>query len=314
MQRVIVFGKTKKTTKKVAHIARAFIEQGHETLWLNPARIKRKKKEEADKYILKCIQDYQPDIIFIVSLDIPLRVLQQVSQTQIKSVMFYVDNPASQVLPQLSQLASQVDYFLATTSWGHYDLYRSYGIKNPIYMTDACDRHDHKIRYPLLPLWKSDLAFIGAARKDEPRVSLVKKLSSICKVKTYGKNWNQFGIKPTLSSVSPWGYARICGGSKIILGADQENNIPGYWSNRLWLTLGCGGFLLTNYVPGMERYFNNREHLVWYHDEQECISLVKEFLAKPDERKRIARQGYEYVHSQHTFNHFVDRVMQICAN
>jgi spore maturation protein CgeB len=89
--------------------------------------------------------------------------------------------------------------------------------------------------------------------------------------------------------------------------------VPGYWSNRLWLTLGCGGFFLTAYVQGMENIFENKKHLVWYHNEQECLSLAEEYLAKPEERKAIALQGYHLVHDNHTFHHFADRVISVCT-
>jgi spore maturation protein CgeB len=61
----------------------------------------------------------------------------------------------------------------------------------------------------------------------------------------------------------------------------------------------------------MEEFFTNREHLVWYRNEEECVELVKEFLAKPEERERIAAQGYDLVHEHHTFHHFVDKVLSL---
>jgi spore maturation protein CgeB len=97
-------------------------------------------------------------------------------------------------------------------------------------------------------------------------------------------------------------YGLICRGAKIILGADITNEVEGYWSNRLWLTLGCGGFFMTSYVPGIEKYFKNKTHL-----------LIEEYLSKPAERLRIARQGYEFVHKHHTFHHFAERVLNLYA-
>lgn len=295
----------------MAHITRAFREKGCETLWLNPSRIVRWKKDEADGHILKALNSFKPDIVFIFSQDIPLGVLEKISGSSMKTVMFYVDWRPH--LPEsLIARARLVDYFLVT-SRGLLDVYRREGVKNPVYFLDACDRYEHRKRSPLLSLWKSDLAFIGAARADEPRVSLISRCLEVCNVKIYGRDWEKFGIRTTLKSVGPRGYGLICGGSKIILGADITSETEGYWSNRLWLTLGCGGFLLTNYVPGMEEVFKNREHLVWYRSEEECISLVREYLAKPEERKRIADSGYRYVHEHHTFHHFVDRVLELCS-
>jgi hypothetical protein len=191
--------------------------------------------------------------------------------------------------------------------------YKKAGIAHPVYFIGACDRHDHRLRHPVLPVWKSDIAFIGQARADESRVVLTRKLAERFNVKVYGKNWQAFGIKPTLKDVTPRSYALICRGAKIILGADITDEVEGYWSNRLWLTLGCGGFFLTAYVRGMEKYFENKRHLVWYHSEAECLSLAEEYLAKPDMRRKIARRGYHRVHERHTFHHFVRRAISLCT-
>lgn len=310
MMRVAIFGKSKKRTRKVAHITRAFREKGCETIWLNPSRIARWKGNSADEHILKALDSFKPDIVFIFSQDIPLRVLENISGSAIKTVMFYVDW-APQIPGSLIERGRRVDVFVVAVK-GMVERYREMGIKNPVFLMDACDRYDHHRQTPLLPLWKSDVAFIGQARPDELRLRVVRRLRDICRVRVYGRNWKDFGIRPTLRSVGPRGYRLICSGAKIVVGADKAHDVAYGWSNRLWLTLGCGGFLLTNYVPGMEEVFTNREHLVWYRSEEECISLVREYLEKPDERYRIAEAGYRYVHEHHTFHHFVDRILELC--
>ena len=311
MSRVMVFGKSQRKTRKVPHITRAFKDLGHDTLWLNPASIKRWMGRWSDSYILNRVYSFNPDIIFIFSQDIPLPVLEKISaDKKIKIVLFYVDwRP--EILPTLIERGKLVDLFLVTSK-GLLEEYCQAGIRNPVYLTDACDTYDHKRQTPILPIWKSEVAFIGEARPNESRVNIISRLKEICSVKVYGNNWEDFHIQPTLKSVGPRGYRLICGGAKIILGSDIVNFVDGYWSNRLWLSLGCGGFLLTNYVRGIEDLFQNREHLVWYHDEEECFALVKEFLAKPEERKRIANTGYIYVHEHHTFHHFASKVLTIC--
>ncbi len=63
----------------------------------------------------------------------------------------------------------------------------------------------------------------------------------------------------------------------------------------------------------MEKYFENKRHLVWYHSEAECLSLAEEYLAKPDMRRKIARRGYHRVHDRHTFHHFARRAISLCT-
>lgn len=310
MSRIIVFGKSKRRTKTVAHVVRAFKEQGNETVWLNPYKIRRNKKE-ANKWMGNRIDSFKPDIVFIYSKDIPMEVLEEITASRIKTVMYYEDW-SPEVPPSLAEKAKLVDFFLVTNR-GMHKQYQEAGIANPIYFVGACDRYDHRRRRPYLPVWKSDIAFIGKARSGEPRVALPKKLGEEFKVKVYGKDWSNFGLKAAFRTVRPRNYGLICGGAKIILGADITHSVEGYWSNRLWLTLGCGGFFLTAYAQGMEDFFKNKKHLVWYHDEQECLSLAREYMSKPQERRIIARQGYELVHKYYTFHHFVNRVVSLCT-
>jgi spore maturation protein CgeB len=309
MPRIILFGKSKRRTRTTFHLARAFKECGNTVLWLNPAKIRRRRKNESDRWILNKIKAFDPDIIFIYSKDIPLGVLQKITGGLVPIMMYYEDM-RREVPTSLAQLGKLVEFFLVTNK-GLLSDYEKAGIANPIYFIGACDRHDHRVRHPVLPVWKSDIAFIGQARADESRVVLIRKLAKRFNVKVYGKNWQAFGIKPTLKTVTPRRYGLVCRGAKIIIGADITDEVEGYWSNRLWLTLGCGGFFLTAYVRGMENFFENKRHLVWYHSETECLSLAEEYLAKPDIRRKIARQGYHLVHEHHTFHHFVQRAISL---
>jgi hypothetical protein len=213
--------------------------------------------------------------------------------------------------PALMQRGKLVDFFLSTNK-GLIGAYRRAGVVNPIYFVGACDRYDHRPRRPLLPVWKSDIAFIGRARPHEARVALTRKLSTRFNVKVYGQNWSEFGLKATLKTVTPRRYGLICAGAKIVLGADITSKVEGYWSNRLWLTLGCGGFFLAPYVKGMENFFENKKHLVWYHHEQDCLNLAEYYLPRPRERHKIALAGHRLVHEHHTYHHFVDRVISLC--
>ena len=310
MQRIILFGKSKRRTRTTFHIARAFKERGNAVLWLNPAKIRRRHKKCTDKWILNQIELFKPDIIFVYSKDIPLGVLQQIHASSIKTVIYYEDMPPD-VPRALIEMGKLVDFFLVTNN-GLLNRYKELGIVNPIYFVGACDRFDHRLRRPILPIWKSDIAFIGRARPNETRVSLVQDFSKYFNVKVYGRNWREHGLRETLKAVTPRGYGLICGGARIMLGADITSEVEGYWSNRLWLTLGCGGFFLTRYVRGMETYFENKRHLVWYHNEQECRSLAEEYLSKSKERQNIAMAGQRLVHQHYTFHHFVDRMLALC--
>lgn len=101
-----------------------------------------------------------------------------------------------------------------------------------------------------------------------------------------------------------WGpqYSRAVNSAKIVVGDNCRNDIAGYWSDRTYLTLACGGFYLSPNVPGLERYFEDGKHLVMYRDEKDLHDKIRYFLANPIEREQIARQGAEHVAKNHSWS------------
>jgi spore maturation protein CgeB len=90
----------------------------------------------------------------------------------------------------------------------------------------------------------------------------------------------------------------------VVIGRDWRVDCSWYFSNRTWFTLGCGGFLVTNYAPRLEEIFENHRHLVWYRSDGECLELIEHYLARPDERRRIAEAGRAYALAHRTYDHF----------
>lgn len=70
---------------------------------------------------------------------------------------------------------------------------------------------------------------------------------------------------------------------------------------RVFDVLGCGGFLITNYQHEIAECFENGRELVIYEDIPDLIAKVNYYLTHENERLRIARNGYEKVKSEYTF-------------
>ena len=70
---------------------------------------------------------------------------------------------------------------------------------------------------------------------------------------------------------------------------------------RVFDVLGCGGFLITNYQSELPELFSIREHLEAYESIEDLDNKIQFYLEHPELRKEIARNGYEYVKSNHTY-------------
>jgi spore maturation protein CgeB len=84
---------------------------------------------------------------------------------------------------------------------------------------------------------------------------------------------------------------------RLILIYLSQSGIP----LRVFDVLGCGGFLITNYQHEIAECFENGRELVIYEDIPDLIVKVNYYLTHENERLRIARNGYEKVKSEYTF-------------
>ncbi len=82
-----------------------------------------------------------------------------------------------------------------------------------------------------------------------------------------------------------------------------------YFSNRTFLTLACGAFHLTHYVPRLEDVFRDGEHLVWYRDEDEALAKIEHWLHRDADRARVAAGGHAEVMEHHQYYHRIARIL-----
>lgn len=91
--------------------------------------------------------------------------------------------------------------------------------------------------------------------------------------------------------------------AKITLGINGVNNIHMYASwRRAVNSMASGAFHLTHHVPGIETFFKNRKHLVWFNSVSEAVELVKYYLSHEEEREKIAAAGRQEVIARHTWD------------
>ena len=318
INRLLFFGKTRKRTQTPSFFIKAFRNQGLTVRAINYRKLERRWGTWlTGKYLFAAFNCFQPQLVFINSIDIPFTMLSLISKKTkvaiyLPDLITLSDNSASSGVvtgykEEMIERGKLADYFFITNE-GQISFLKEQGIKNPIFITQGCDRDAHRIIKSNRKKWRSDLAFIGSANEPE-RINLMKEVARHFNLKVWGGDWKRHGLQCHKRNVYPDEFAKICSGAKIILGIDKSNQVEGYFSNRTWITLGCGGFLLTRYVPGLDKIFTNKKHLVWYHSVEECLQLIAEYLANDEERKRISIEGYHYVHEHHTYDHVVQRIL-----
>jgi hypothetical protein len=186
---------------------------------------------------------------------------------------------------------------LVVSTDGFEDWYREHGIRR-VWLPHGFDPDKYN-PVPAVDEYKCDVAFIGHVYTASRR----QLLGSLDKFdfRLYGQDNTCWGTK----------YAQICSSAKMIVGDNAVNSIPGYWSDRLYISLGCGAFLLYPNVPGIESQFRDGEHLVLYKDEKDLHKKIKYYLAHKEERWEIAWKGWEHAHRYHTIPQRVQDIEEI---
>src|SRR3989344_8107264 len=62
----------------------------------------------------------------------------------------------------------------------------------------------------------------------------------------------------------------------------------------------CGGFCISGYADDFETYYKENEEMVFYRSPADLIEKIRYYLARPEERERIAKAGYERTLRAHT--------------
>jgi hypothetical protein len=301
--KIVFFCRRKKSTQTHFHIQHALEELGHEVRMLYYGRWRDwLGRPLADAVMHHTVRRFGAELVLVWKECISAPLLERLGETR-RTVVVCVDyfpEPPKRLV-ELGRLAD----LLTLTSTGQLDKYRELGVRRPVCWLQGFDPAGYEPAGPQPADAEADVAFIGKPGAAERR-ELLGRLDREFKLTIWGEGWGglteRFGdVRNT--PILPGQYETICRASKVMIGRDLAEGVDLCFSNRLWLTLGCGGFLVTNYVPGFEALFENHKHLVWYKSPDECVELVRDYLGRPDDRRRIARAGCELVRSEHTYVH-----------
>lgn len=305
--RIAFFGKGKRRTRTTTYIVEALRRQGHEVFWVKERRRRALLGEAASSaWTLRSVARFRPDFVLIHATDASRRSVEALAP-RYKTVMFTPDCWPSPLAGRGLELARRVDLLLSVAK-GQLPEFLAAGVRRAEWLAEACDPSAHHPIDAVDDSWSCDVAFVGKANAGDaryvPRCELVRAVSERFETHVYGGGWGELGIRSQRDEVGPDDYRRVCRGARVVLGRDWNDSCELYFSNRTWFTLGCRGFMVTNYVPGLERVFGNHEELVWYRSPDECLEQIERYLARPDERQRVAQAGHTYALAHRTYDHF----------
>jgi len=155
--------------------------------------------------------------------------------------------------------------------------------------------------YPIESKKVRDVSFIGHNYGD--RKTLINLLNKKYDFKQFGQDNLCRGKE----------HSKVCASSKIMVAENATNSVAGYWSNRVYLHLACKAFVLHPYIKDMEKYFEDKRHLVYWKDLTDLQDKIDYYLNHEEEREEIATAGHELVLSRDTWSKRMEEFWHILS-
>jgi spore maturation protein CgeB len=125
-------------------------------------------------------------------------------------------------------------------------------------------------------------------------------------IQTFGKGWGEY--IPFDEVITIFSNSRI----NVNISSSYKDSRVKQIKGRIFEVPMCGGFLLTDYVDGLEDYFKIGEEIVCYETQQDLVEKITYYLKNEKERKTIAMKGYRACQQRHTWRHrFTDIFMAL---
>lgn len=189
----------------------------------------------------------------------------------------YVNNPVKTAIDRIVKLEQGADERrMPTLDW----LIRSQREQGP-YVSDR-------------------ILFTGIQRGGAVRESFVEFMKT-----TYGPNFYHVP-----SGVHGERLMNLVASSKFVVAPDGPVT-DYYWSNRVYLTLGFGGFLLHPRCEGLERHYSHCREIVYYNSRDDLVGLIEHYREREKDRHEIAQAALERTRREHTYRHRVERLLAV---
>lgn len=309
VRRVMFLGKNMSRTRCTGALVESLRRHGVEVRWRNLVTWRRWfGAQMANKLLRSEFRSYKPDVVFVFFRDLP-QVLLSEFRHDARIVVW-----CEEALEQLD--VSVIDYFrqadlVCMSNPARFPWLREHGLDNMAFLMSGFSPRYH---HPVEPQKAvRDVAFIGGPGRCGQRASFLAKIAERFDTDVFGRHWDRWRSQHSHlrvhAPINNKVYRKVCATSRIVLGVNEVNDDEYYCSNRTFLTMACGAFHLTHYVPKLENVFRNGEHLAWYRDEDEALELIAEWLPKAHERARVAADGHAEVMQHHQYYHRVSRIL-----
>jgi len=311
--RVIVLG-AGGAHKTEASIARAARSLGHPCRHVNVVGWIRYLKGLAAPVVRRLVDSFEPDALIMTRHAIRLGEGAVRALARGRRSAFWYFDLARRPLPDAVTLGRIADALFVTTL-SQVERYRAAGVPTVLHLPQAVDPATDRPATRSPRRYHCDVSFVGSGQYPL-RHDLLRAIAAHASLQIRGPGWRGVPADLPVRGGPVWGarFARVVRGAAISLGAhalpEHAQERGGGASNRMWKVFGCGGFYLGAHVEGIDGFARDGVHCAWYTDADHAVALVRQYLADPAARGRIAQAGRTHALAHHTYAHRVALLLE----
>ena len=292
----IVLGFPMQDQQSGHYVKEGFEELGHNVVAINDPRV-----FPGATQILELVNTYKPDFVFLAK-DVRYNAIIEELSKKVLTAMWNFD-VRYDINTFLNANGPMYEHchLKFTIGKGNLDKYKAAGTENIYWLSEGLSPVWHRtepIEYKDTFAYTADVAFAGSDLTiHDGRHEILEAL----------RKENSFEFE-RWTNVFNRDHNKMCQCTKINIGHSGWPRVMLSMSARDYRIMGAGGFLLTNYVDGIEDWFEIGKMCDTYRSPGECLEKIRYYLEHEDERKAMAEYGQKIVHEKHKFS---DRLKEV---
>ena len=273
--------------------------------------------KKMNRRLIVLVKESNPDYIFLfTSARVLYGTLVTIKLIQpVKIVWFWPDTPMNLSAHSLHN-ATLFD-ISAIYSREAAPLFQKLGFFNVRWIALAGDPLLHYMEPPDKDNYRVDLSFVGAWRPERERViSFIASNFPQINLELYGNYWKRDCTEKSL--LKHWKGQGIFGKdlgayfnqSRINLNVIDDTNYPAA-NMRFFEIITAGGLQLVNNCPEMSQEFRDREHVIYFQNENGLGDQIEWVLNNPVLCQNLRIEGQKTLLESHTYSHRLESILRL---
>lgn len=282
-------------------IAKGFEELGHTVVRVN-------EQAYSNYDYIRMIEKEQPDFVLCAKLEVKdggKKLIELLKQRKIKTVSWTFDLYMGYVREKLIKDSPffWTDYVF-TSDGGHEKEFKEMGINHFVLRQGIGKEYNYLVAKE--EKYKHDLVFVGGVNHHyQYRQEMLAFLK-----KSYNLKW--YGMRNTWE-IRGHELNKLYSSAKIIIGDSVYS--PHYWSNRIYETIGRGGFIIHPEIEGLDKEFIPYKHYVPYKigDFEGLRKKIDYYLKNKEKRDKIRIVGMNYCNKKYNYKKRCQKMLEVLS-